>query len=72
MIRALWYPSLQGLIFICLSVVIILSCQLTTFLALKDILQFVAVAEAVNPLTDTQTAEQRTIIQQYGDWYTGR
>ena len=53
MIRALWYPSLQGLIFICLSVVIILSCQLTTFLALKDILQFVAVAEAVNPLTDT-------------------
>ena len=25
-----------------------------------------------NPLTATLTAEQRTVIEQYSDWYTGR
>jgi len=26
----------------------------------------------LTPYRHIQTAEQRTIIQQYGDWYTGR
>jgi len=26
----------------------------------------------VNPLTHIKTADQRTVTQQYGDWYTGR
>ena len=32
----------------------------------------ILIPSALNPLCHIKTAEQRTIIQQYGDWYAGR
>jgi len=38
----------------------------------QQLYQMYGVTFSVNPLRTHNNAEQRTIIQQYGDWYTGR
>jgi len=36
------------------------------------LLTYLLISKLLNPLWAHKTAEQRTIVHQYGDWYTGR